>query len=794
MHPSRLVQVIELIHRRRARRAARQKSLPQRALQVSALLLGVLGLAAALLAIAAGAFYNYVTADLPEVQDLETLLNPQTGSLLQATRFYDRSGQHLVLTLQPAGAERAFIDASDKSFLADAFVAANDAGFWEQSGFHWPTLNEGPHTLSEQLVAKLLLAGEPNGWRKTLRAWLLGAAASERYSREQILTWALNSVTFGHWTFGAESAARFYFGKAAADLTLGEAAMLAAVSRAPEINPVDAPELADQFEGLILVAMREQGAISEDELHAALAEQITIIAPTTPVSEALDFTDLALQQSIAELGEARIERGGLDVITTLDYLTQQEISAMASGNEVTILDPINGRVVAMLGPVASRHLSSSLLAPFIYLSAFAQGFSPASLTWDFASPNIANFSVTSYHGPVTLREAMVNNYTVPSETLVEEVGANNIAAVLRAAGFAAFRSPQSEALALMQIQNGAQVGGLEAAMAFGTLSDLGIRAGKKSGGELQPSTLLFISDEHDQILLEWSRPDIEVITSPELAYLVTDVLSDASVRGQSVTLGRPAALEPAGAATGEGTWAIGYSPQRVVVLWMQAEDEVAASDLWSKFFEAAHHDLPIQSWRVPAGLTSVIVCVPSGELPDADCPETRRELFLNGSEPRSTDTLYVRAAVNSLNGKLATIFTPDEFIEERLFINAPIEVQAWASAVGLPVLPTEYDPLPGLDVGATIVFLQPLPFSSVSGNVDLLGTVGAGAVSYDVQIGQGLRPTEWVQIASSDESPLGDQLASWDTSGLSGLWVIQLQVWDSSGNIERAYTIVTIEN
>lgn len=794
MHPSLLIQVIELIHRRRARRGTRQRSLPQRALNVGAILLGVFGLAASLLAIAVVPLYSYAIADLPQVGELETLLDPQTGSLLQATRFYDRSGQHLLLTLQPPGAERVFVDGLDTSYLADAFVAANDPKFWDRGGFHWPRLNEGPSSLSGQLAAKMLLAGEPDDWRKNLRAWLLESAASEHYSREQILTWSLNSATFGHGTFGADSGAHFYFGKAAADLTLGEAAMLAALSRAPEINLVDAPDLARQFKDLVLVAMREQEAISEDELNAALAEEINIIAPSSPASAAPEFTDFTIQQLTEELGSARVERGGLDVITTLDYPTQQEIAALASGNEVTILDPINGRIVAMLGSaVTSHHLSTSLLAPFIYLSAFAQGYSPASLAWDFAVPNTTSPSASSFHGPVTLREALSNNYGVPTQTLVDEVGTNNVAAVLRAAGFAAFRSPKPEAQALAQIQNGTQVGGLEAAMAFSTLSDLGIRAGKFSGGKMQPSALLFVSDEQDQILLDWSRPEIETITSPELAYLVTDVLSDSSVREQGPALSRPAALQPAVAETGEGTWAIGYSQQRVVVLWMKAEDEAIANDLWAVLFEAAHRDLPIQGWHLPGGLSSLLVCVPSGQLPDEDCPETRRELFLSGSEPRTSDTLFARAAINSLNGKLATVFTPDEFVEERLFLNAPLKIEAWAAAAGLPLLPADYDPLPGFNETAAIAIVRPEPFSSVSGTVDLLIRIGEGGVSYDMQVGQGLRPTQWIQITSSDEALGSEQLASWDTTGLSGLWAIQLQVQDASGALHRIYSIITVE-
>ncbi len=756
-------------------------------------------MAAALLAVAALPFYYYVTRDLPPIDQLEQLLNPQTGALLEPARFYDRSGQELLLSLQPPTAMRRFIDAANSPFLAQAFVAASDPKFWTQIGSQLPNLGAGPQGLAEELAAKVLLTSEADSWRKTLRAWLLGAEATGRYSREQILTWALNSAIFGHWTFGVESAARFYFGKAAADLTLGEAATLAAVARAPELNPLDAPELAKQFRDLVLIAMRNQGTISAEQLNAALAEQIAVVPRAAPISVAPEFTNLALQQTIFELGTTPIERGGLKIITTLDYDTQQQMALLAKGNsgptEVTVLDPVNGRIIAMVGPTATvSHAPGNLFTPFIYLSAFARGYAPASLAWDFEDPLTANLPANLFHGPVSMRAALANNYRMPTAALVTEIGASDIAQVLRATGFSSFHVPQPESEALRGIQGGAQVNGMETAAALGILSNLGTRAGKFSAGEFQPATLLFVSDENDKIWLDWSHPDIQAVISPQLSYLVTDVLSDSNVREHAVNLERPAAIEPATATGDRGTWVVGYSPQRVVILWTQAEDIAAGSELWAALFNAAHRDLPIQSWPVPPGLSSAIVCVPSGQLPDEDCPATRRELFTGGNEPREQDTLYTRAEVNGLNGKLATVFTPQEFVEERLFVNVPSDALAWAQAAGLAILPKDYDPVPVSDANAPNAILQPVPFSQVSGIVRLLGREGADFASYDVQVGPGLHPTQWLQIASSDAGATGDLLATWDTRGLSGVWAIQLQVWDSDGNLQRAYTIVTINN
>jgi membrane peptidoglycan carboxypeptidase len=759
-----LVHVVELIHQRSSRKARRTRTFGQRTLTAATVVLAAASLVLAFAALAAAPFYGYVSFRLPSVEELEVLLDPQTGELLQPTRLYDRNGQTLLVTLEPAGAPRAFIQASDTPLLAGAFIASADPGFLDHGGFLW-SISQRPTTLAERLVANLLQADEPPGWLKNLRVRMLAGFATARYGQQQILTWALNSATFGHWTFGVESAAQLYFGKPAADLSLAESALLAAVAQAPALNPFDAPELAIEYQRLVLVAMHEQGLINDRRFATALTEQLEFADAPADDGQATDFAELVVSQLEEDLGPTRIQRGALDVITTLDLVLQQEIEAQAqTASEMVILNPSNLQILALLGEAGATHPSEKMLYSFLYLTAFTQGRSPASLIWDL--PETAQSSPDLYHGPISMREALANGYEGAAAALREEMGSVDTSF----ANLGLSEEKQSV---------------LDLAAGYAIFANAGF------GRTLGPSAILFVHDG-ENLLLDRSQTQANSIISGELAYLVTDILGDASVRSTASLypdFTRPAAMQIE--ETAEGSWFVAYTPQRVVTLWAPRQ----SSDLGSAAFHAAHRDLPIQNWPVPPGLSSTIVCVPSGQLPDADCPTTRREFFLSGNLPATTDMLYERIAVNSLTNTLATVFTPTEFVEERIFTQIPSQAEDWARATGIPMTPTSYDSFPNLDLAnAPAAILSPEPFHEVSGTVSILGRMPAETSSYDIQIGKGLYPSDWVLVAQGGRIPSSDRLTEWDTTGLSGLYAIQLQVWDLEGNLFRTYSLVTVIN
>jgi len=197
---------------------------------------------------------------------------------------------------------------------------------------------------------------------------------------------------------------------------------------------------------------------------------------------------------------------------------------------------------------------------------------------------------------------------------------------------------------------------------------------------------------------------------------------------------------------------------------------------------------------MPAGVTEMEVCDPSGLLPTADCPNIVREVFLNGSEPIQSDNLFRAFAVNRETGLLATVFTPPDLVEQRVFMILPARARAWAAAAGIPVPPEAYDAIqlaaPNPDVNIT----SPALFAEVSGRVQITGTAaGEGFQYYRIQVGQGLNPRAWIQIGGNVTAPVTNGLlAEWDTDGLGGLYAVQLVVVYGDQRVEMAVIQVTV--
>ncbi len=769
MKSTRLVETVDLVKSRRVRLARRKRTNIQRAAQLSAWVLGVLSLLIAGCALVAFPAYIQLTQGLPPIAHLADLLDPVKGELLQPTQLYDQSGKALLLSLAPNGINRHFIEAADVPWLAQAYVASNQPDFWIVSGQSWANIVSPPSTIAEHLASRTLLPSESDGITKNIRVHLLAYDLLQKYGRAQILTWALNSADFGHWAFGADSAAQLYFGKPASQLTLAESALLAAVAQAPALNPFDNPDLAVRFQRLVLTSMREQVLISDTELSQAISQPLIFAADNEPTSPPKSFTDLAIRQLEAELGHNRVINGGLNVTTTLDLSTQNNLdSLMQDGPDdagVLILDPVNDRILAAFGDTQSKHDPGNLYFPFTYLSAFTTGLSPASLVWDTERSDQSDGI-----GPTTLRFALANQIADVERSLLKDPSIKPIADKLfQAVGFNSLEQ---------------KLNLLEAGQAFEIFSQNGLLPENRFRAS---NMILFVSDQGGNLLLDHTRTSWQAIVSPETAYLVTDILKETGV--SQLYTDRPSAVfsDPG------NSWWIAYSPQRVTVFW--ASNPSHDPELLASIFKVAHQSLAIKNWDVPAGLISILVCVPSGQLPESDCPQTRRDWFLRGFEPAETDEIYQRIAINSTSGKLATVFTPEEFVDDHLYLMVPPEAESWAQAAGILLPPKDYDPIAAQTSNdSSPAILKPTPFSYVSGLVKILGSLGDEIVGYDVQVGQGLLPEEWSQIAQGSSTPTNGQLANWNTSGLSGIWAIQLQAWDEDDRIWRAYTVITIAN
>jgi penicillin-binding protein 1A len=205
-------------------------------------------------------------------------------------------------------------------------VAVSDPGFWNHGGYSMEGLftNEHP-TIAQKLVNDYLLWQEPPGLRKAIRERLLAAQITSLYGRDKILEWFINYTDYGNYTFGAADASKAYFNKNAGNLSLSEAAIIAATAEAPLLNPWDASTVAFDRGKQIIQSMLENGWISQEQANQTSFE--TFIFDQPPLAKksiAPDFIDYILAQLDGKIQLDRVKRGGFIIISTLDYDLQAQ--------------------------------------------------------------------------------------------------------------------------------------------------------------------------------------------------------------------------------------------------------------------------------------------------------------------------------------------------------------------------------------------------------------------------------------------------------------------------------------
>jgi membrane peptidoglycan carboxypeptidase len=868
MYNSRMSSLPHLTARRRKRRE--EQSLPFAVRGAGAALILTGTILAVILTVSAGLGYSNLSGNLPSLDALPLLFDPLNGQLLQPTRIYDRTGEHLLFTLEnPTITERVYLPlAAIPEELINAVVAAIEPDYWENQGFSFSSsANEKERPIAQQLAATFLLTMRSGQDESIWRERLLGAQMIAEFGREQALEWYLNSADFGHLAYGVEAAAQVYFGKAAKDLTLAEAAMLAAIAQAPDLNPFDAQQLALDRQRMVLEAMVRQGYLSEEE---AVAANLTPLAletlQETPEPEYADFIRLVLDQMTNAFGNDRIARGGLRIQTTLDIELQVQVACatlahLARLNQtveeeasqenceagrllpnlaqehipagqtieasVIVLEPATGQISALVGDAQQGHTPGTLLTPFVYLTGFTRGLGPASLVWDIPAGIPAELSqftndVGPFDGPMRIRMALANDHIAPALQTLTQLGPENVWRIAQQSGLNSLQTPFDQGrpfgeTAYRLLLDEGRVNLLEAAQAFGLFGNQGALAGQPvelaegdDGFVLQPTAVLKVSDYSGRVLVDWEQPQIRTIISAQLAYLMTDVLSDELAREASqgrnnpLTLGRPSAAKTGQTISGEEVWTLGYTPQLLVGVWAGSEaretegalSPMLAANLWHAVAQFASRDRPVLSWDVPIGVSRIDVCDPSGLLPTVDCPTIVNEVFVTGNEPTQLDNLYRSFLINRQTGRLATVFTPAELIDERVFLVMPPEAQTWAQEAGIARPPETYDVLFIPPTSENVRIASPEMFSYAGGELHISGSAGGENFDfYRIQVGEGLNPREWLQIGGDVRDPVEQgELAVWDTQGLGGLYAVRLTVVRQDQSVETATIQLTVDN
>ena len=595
--------------------------------------------------------------------------------------------------------------------VPQAFLAVEDRRFYEHGGIDWRRVggsvlanlrslgwSQGFSTITMQLARNAFPESIPGEERSASRKFLEVRVAQEieaRYSKEEILELYLNHIYFGNRAQGIEAAARQYFARSAKELTLPQAALLAALPKAPShYDPRRRPREAMERRNLVLGLMEQQGRIPRTMARAARNEPLGIAPAPRQRSIESGLAPWFAEQVRREL-ESRfgsdLYRQPLRIWTTLDSSAQraaeEELSRQLKRVEagelgrfegprysassvpppkgtpylqgaLVMLDAHNGDVLAWVGGRNYAHSQfdrvafaqrqpGSAFKPFVYSAALHEGFVLSQPLPDLPlTVRLANGQVWKpqnftgqYEGSVTMRDALVRSKNVVTVRLAGTVGIGDVADVSRAAGIEA-RVPEVPAAALGTIA----VSPLELTSAYTAFAN--------QGQAVEPRLVLKVEDEDGKVV--WaSRPERRKVLDPGIAFLVTDVLAEALRRGTGIgALGAgfevPAAGKTGTTNQGADAWFVGYTPEIVSGIWIGfdrprsiIEDATGgrlAAPLWGRVAQRYYQKRKApEPWKMPEGVVARQVDPRSGLILKTGCAprsgQPVRELFLEEMQP-----------------------------------------------------------------------------------------------------------------------------------------------------------------
>ena len=515
----------------------------------------------------------------------------------------------------------------------DAVVAAEDRRFYEHSGVDpvgigralWQALRsgsvrQGGSTITQQYV-KNVYVGSQATLRRKLREAALSVKLEQRLSKDEILERYLNTVYFGRGAYGIGPAADAYFGKAASDLSIAEAAYLAALIRGPESTDATRdPDTARRRRSSVLLALRETGVISEEERRSAEAVPLTgaggVLARTTPIggvrysssaSGSEFFVDYVRRELVNSYGANVVGRRGLRVRTTLDLRMQRAAqeaayagvlsSPEAPSAAVVVLDR-EGRVRAMVGgrswSASQVNLAvgrgfggrgrpaGSSFKPFALAAALEAGkklddvyAAPAKAVFAGAGAgggpwNVRNYGGKSY-GMLTLRDALALSANTAFAALVLDptVGPDRVAAAASRSGVVS-DIPRYPSMVL----GTAEVSPLEMADAYLTFAD---------GGERRSTSAIVSVVEASGRSLTVKPPKRRRAFDPAVVAGVDEALRAVVSSGTGSAAARPNVAVAGKTGTTSNfhdAWFVGYTPGDccVVSVWVGYPEGQRAMD------------------------------------------------------------------------------------------------------------------------------------------------------------------------------------------------------------------------
>jgi len=545
-------------------------------------------------------------------------------------------------------------------------------------------VEQGASTLTQQLVKNFFLTPERTIRRK-LKEVVMALVVEARYTKREILQAYLNEIYLGQrgstQVHGVGEAARLYFGKAVAELSLAESALIAAIIQSPNrISPHRQPERAVARRNLVLELMLQQNRISAERYERARAETLRLAAISGDSGDARYFLD-ALSQQLPDVYDADVlSSEGLRIYSTLDPRVQRSaVRALRAGLQriesqlpgpregapplqgcLIAMRPQTGEILALVGGrnyggsqwnrcVHARRQVGSVFKPFVYVAALEPASGPLVTLVDILDD--APIEIESpdspepwrpenydhkFRGPVSVRKALESSLNVPAVRLGQRVGIARVAAIAHALGITS-PLPEVPSLAL----GTAEVAPIEVVRAYATLANGGRR----------PTPRMFVDVVEPGGVAQENRPlqgSVPVL-DPATAYLAVSLLEGVVDRGTAARVRAQGMRGPIAGKTGTtddefDLWFVGFTPELVAAVWVGFDDPApvgmpssrGALPIWTDFMSEVLGLRVRGSFPRPSGIEEVAIDPESGARALSGCPRSHPELFLVGTGPKTT--------------------------------------------------------------------------------------------------------------------------------------------------------------
>ena len=590
--------------------------------------------------------------------------NFQYRRVAESTKIYDRTGNTLLFDVHGSMRRTAVPLEAISPYIRNATIAIEDAEFYQHAGIRPLAIlrallvnlrlregyrGQGGSTITQQVVKNTLLTQDRTLVRKAKEV-VLALSLERQLDKDKILEIYLNETSYGGTIYGVEEASSYFYGKPARDVSLAEAAYLAALPQAPtRYSPygTHVDELEER-KNLVLSRMKDLGYITEDEFTGAIAEQVVFKETAESGIKAPHFVFYVREYLEEKYGADAVSNGGLQVVTTLDYDLQKKgeeiIAAGALKNEknfnaenagLVAIDPKTGHILTMVGSrgyfdegidgkvnvALTKRQPGSAFKPFVYAAAFEKGYLPETVLFDlptqFTQACAPNDTTThdecyapvnydgKFQGPLSLRSALAQSINVVAVKTLYLVGLNDALSMARRLGITTLGSRDQYGLTL--VLGGGEVSLLEMTGAYATFANDGVR--RPIVGVIE------VKDAAGNVLEKYEEKGERVVDS-QIARLIGDVLSDNVARAPS--FGSDSALYFPGyqvaAKTGttndyRDAWILGYTTGIAAGAWAGNNDnspmekKVAGfiiAPLWNEFMKYAFEKYPPETFPAPA--------------------------------------------------------------------------------------------------------------------------------------------------------------------------------------------------